>query len=93
MRRARVDANQAEIVAHFRDHGFSVAHTHTVGSGFPDIAISRNGKTKLVEIKDGSKPPSARALTNEEVIFHDTWRDEIYLVKDKDDVDLISKFW
>lgn len=73
-RRARVDDNQRDIVTVMRQLGASVAPTHTVGNGFPDIVVGYNGVTKLVEIKDGSKKPSARRLTPEEEAFHNAWR-------------------
>lgn len=36
---ARTDANQPEIVKALREHGFHVAHTHTIGKGFPDVVV------------------------------------------------------
>jgi len=86
MRRARVDATQKEIVAAFRRCGFSVAHTHTVGGGFPDVVVARHGWTALVEIKDGTKPPSARKLTPDEEKFHREWPGEIHIIESPDDV-------
>jgi len=38
-RAARTDSNQAAIVAAFRDLGCSVFTLHTVGRGFPDLAV------------------------------------------------------
>ena len=86
MRRARVDATQKEIVAALRRCGFSVAHTHMVGSGFPDVVVARHGWTALVEIKDGTKPPSARKLTPDEEKFHREWPGEIHIIESPDDV-------
>ena len=59
-RRAKVDDNQPAVVKLFRQLGWSVVHTHMVGSGFTDIVCGKNGINYLVEIKDGSKPLSAR---------------------------------
>jgi len=73
-RAAKVDANQPEIVAALRRLGASVAHTHAVGQGFPDLVAGYAGRTVLIEVKDGSKPPSARKLTPDEAEFHDAWR-------------------
>jgi hypothetical protein len=73
-RRAAVDANQPEIVSALRHAGATVIHTHTVGKGAPDIVCGFRGVTFLLEIKDGSKPPSRRALTEDEFALHTTWR-------------------
>lgn len=78
VRKMKVDANQAEIVQTFRDLGARVAITSSVGDGFPDLVVQyrnqsvmwRGIETALVEIKDGSKPPSRRKLTPEQEKFH-----------------------
>ena len=70
----RVDANQAEIVEALRDIGAGVAVTSDLGNGFADIVVGWQGNNWLFEIKDFSKPPSARRLTPAEKKFHDTWR-------------------
>lgn len=79
-RAARVDANQTEIVQALRDMGASVAITSMVGSGFPDIVVGFRGRNYLIEIKDGSKPPSKRKLTEDEQRFFDAWRGTIFVV-------------
>lgn len=91
MRSKRVDRNQPQIVACFRKFGFTVAHTHAIGDGFPDIAISRRGKTSLVEIKDGTLAPSARKLTPAESHFHTIWQDKVHIVESIDDVERLAK--
>ncbi len=72
-RAARIDKPQPAIVKALREYGCKVAHTHTVGDGFPDLVISIHGRLGLVECKDGSKPPSKRALTEEQVRFWYEW--------------------
>ena len=62
MRIARVDSNQKEIVAALRNSGAVVFHVHTIKNLF-DILVAYNGQLIAVEIKDGSKPESARKLT------------------------------
>ena len=62
-RKARVDANQADVVSTLRAIGCTVQHLHAVGQGCPDIVAGRNGFNWIIEIKDGSKPPSQRKLT------------------------------
>ena len=67
---ARTDANHQEIMKAFRACGFSVHDTSKLGNGFPDLTVyrPRNGVV-LVEIKDGTKPPSKRRLTPAEEAF------------------------
>jgi hypothetical protein len=91
--RARVDDNQSEVVSAFRRCGFTVAHTHTIGKGFPDLVVAKFGKTALIEVKDGRKPPSARKLTKDEAEFHTAWSGDIYIVEDVDDVIGLNEIW
>jgi hypothetical protein len=91
MRPRRVDANQPEIVAAFRALGYSVAHTHMVGGGFVDVIVGKGGRSFLIEIKDGSKPPSARKLTKDEAEFHAEWRGGVYVIASTDDVLLFDR--
>lgn len=71
---AKVDENQKEVVAAFRAAGATVLHLHTVGGGCPDLLVGYNGLSKLVEVKDGRKRPSARRLTPLEARFAQEWR-------------------
>lgn len=84
--RARKDSNHNEIVKAFRSMGVSVYDTAQLGNGFPDIAIGIGKVNVLIEIKDGTKPPSARKLTTDELAFHDEWRGWIEIVCSVDDV-------
>lgn len=84
-RAARVDANQAEIVAALRSAGASVYPTHALGKGFPDIVVGFRGVNYLMEIKDGSKPPSKRQLTPDEAEFHAAWAGTVHIVESVDD--------
>ena len=83
-RNAKVDSNQVEIVAALRRVGASVAHTHMVGDGFPDIIVGYRGHNYMVEIKDGSKKPSAQKLTDDEKDFHKDWLGTIHIVNGVD---------
>jgi hypothetical protein len=80
MRAARVDANQAAIVKALRGYGCSVLHMHQIGEGCPDLAIATppddRGRRRIgfIEIKDGTKPPSARKLTDDQIKFWDEWK-------------------
>ena len=71
-RRAKVDDNQKEIVKVFRDLGAYVLHTHQL-KNCCDCIIVYNNTTVAIEIKDGSKIPSARKLTDGENEFRIGW--------------------
>lgn len=81
-RAAKIDANQPDIVLALRQAGASVQPLHAVGGGCPDIAAGFQGKTYFLEIKDGSKPPSARKLTPDQVRWHGKWEGHVAVVKD-----------
>ena len=66
-RAKRVDANQSAIVAALRDIGAFVQPLHMVGQGVPDLLVIYRGKIHVAEVKDGSKPKSARKLTEAEI--------------------------
>jgi len=77
--------------------GVSVLHLHKVGSGCPDLLVSygksttSHGRTILIEVKDGSKPPSAQKLTPLEQKFFDEWQGEAYVIHSVDEaVELIN---
>ncbi len=95
----RVDANQKVIVAALEDAGATVTHLHEVGKGCPDILVGygkqehetllevvyTEGSNYLMEIKDGSKPPSKRKLTPAQKKWHNEWRGQVAIVYDIDD--------
>lgn len=66
MRPRRVDSNHAEIVRVARQAGAAVLDIHAV-PGALDVLIGYRGVLRLIEIKDGAKAKSARALTEAEV--------------------------
>lgn len=81
MRRApRVDGNQAEITEALRKIGATVHSTAAIGRGFPDLAVGWRGMNFFLELKDGSKPPSARKLTEDERLWHEMWRGHVEVV-------------
>lgn len=81
-RAAKVDDNQPEIVAALRQvPGVTVSPTHAAGEGFPDLTVGWKGQTFLLEIKDGSKPPSARKLTPPQERWHGQWTGHVAVVK------------
>lgn len=83
----KVDANQNAIVKILRQMGASVTITSAMGDGFPDTVVGIRGSNYLVEIK-----PDAKAkLTPAQVVFHQTWRGQIHVVRSMNDaVELIT---
>lgn len=79
-KRARTDSNHSEIVTELRKAGCSVQSLASLGSGVPDALVARAGKMFLLEIKDGSKPPSAQRLTYDESIWGLKWRAPVHIV-------------
>jgi hypothetical protein len=78
---ARIDANQTEIVNALRQIGCSVGITSSVGDGFPDLVCGFRNRNLCMELKDGSKPPSARELTEEQRIWHAGWKGQVAVVE------------
>jgi hypothetical protein len=79
-RAAKVDSNQADIVAALRAIGCSVAVTSAAGDGFTDLVVGDHGNNYLMEVKDGSLPPSKRKLTDDQIEFHGSWKGQICVV-------------
>ena len=73
-RAARVDDNQREVVRALRDAGCTIQYLHHVGGGCPDILVGFREENFLLEIKDGSKPPSQRKLTPSQEDWHRDWK-------------------
>lgn len=71
---AKIDANQEQVVLALRAVGASVQTLASVGKGVPDLLVGYQGKTLLLEVKDGRKPPSARKLTEDQLKWHGAWR-------------------
>jgi hypothetical protein len=69
-RAAKVDANQAVVVGGLRACGALVLSLAPMGKGVPDLLIWHHTKGfQLFEVKDGSKPPSKRKLTPDQIEF------------------------
>jgi hypothetical protein len=82
----RRDDNHTDIVGTFRAIGFSVLDTANLGGGAPDLFVANHINTWAIEIKDGTKPPSARKLTKDEVAFKDIWQGRYAIIESVDDV-------
>ena len=72
-KKARVDANQKEIVQELRKRDISVLHTHQLGKGAPDIIVGYMNSNYLIELKDGNKSKSQQRLTKDELDFSLKW--------------------
>lgn len=82
-RAAKRDDNHGEIVKALCQAGCWVLDLAGVGDGCPDLLV--HGPVypwdfRLLEIKDGSKPPSARKLTPDQIDFHAGCRGPIFIV-------------
>lgn len=64
------DANQRAIVTALRRAGALVHDLSAAGEGTPDLLVGWRRQLLLFEVKDGSEPPSARALTTAQQVFH-----------------------
>ena len=84
-RSAKVDANQSEIVAALRKAGAHVQSLAAIGHGCPDLLVSHRNKWHLLEVKDSSKPPSARKLTEDQVAWHAQAKAPVWVVSTLDE--------
>ena len=73
-RAARIDANQQAVVSALRQLGASVECLHRVGNGCPDLLVGFRNRTLLLEVKDGTKPPCDRKLTEDQRRWHAAWQ-------------------
>ena len=84
----RVDANHEAVKQAFKALKCWVGDLHGLGQGMPDLLVSvpPSHALALVEVKDGSKPPSKRKLTKPEADFHEACPALIWIVESLDDV-------
>lgn len=85
-KRGRTDANHTPIVEFARDIGMSVQITSALGDGWGDAVFGYRGLSVPVEIKDGSKSPSRRKMSEDEKAMHLQWRGSFALVENFEDV-------
>ena len=69
-RQVRRDANEPEIIKALHKAGAVVRPSR---DGF-DLLVGYEGKLFTLEVKDGSKPPSARKLTSDEIEWQEICR-------------------
>lgn len=82
-RAAKRDSNHQSVVKALRAAGCGVVDLAAVGCGVPDLLVCTPTwphETALVEVKDGSKPPSARKLTPDQERFHAAWKGRVFVV-------------
>lgn len=92
MRRAsRRDANERRVIDALRACGAYVKQIND--EGLADLLVFYRGHTLILEVKDGDKPPSARALTPAEQKFHDEWPGtNLYIVTSEHDaLDILKR--
>lgn len=91
MKYAKIDDNQKSIVNALRDVGASVQSLAAIGKGCPDLLVGYQGINYLMEIKDGSKVPSAQKLTIDQEHWHSVWKGVVHVVKSEDEALKILK--
>jgi hypothetical protein len=77
MRAAKVDRNQAEIVAALRGIGATVQPLHAVGKGCPDLLVGFRGANYLLEIKDWKASNTHRKLNPLQEEWHGGWKGQV----------------
>lgn len=79
-RAARVDANQDAVAKALRKIGAVVTPIHMVGKGVSDLLVSYRQRWLVLEVKDGSLPPSRRTLTPDERRWIGEQRAPVFIV-------------
>lgn len=81
-RKARVDGNQEDIAKALEAAGATVERKLArLGDGIPDLLVGFRKRTFLLEVKDGSRPPSERRLSDDEAKWHRRWRGQVAVVE------------
>ena len=74
--RSKTDTNQTRVVKALRAAGCEVQSLASIGNGCPDLLVATGDSEcplKVLEVKDGDKPPSQRRLTDDEIKWHKRW--------------------
>lgn len=91
-RAARVDANHGAVTRALEQLGASVDSLAPLGSGKPDLLVGFRGRALVLEVKDGTKPPSRRQLTADERRWFARFRGEAYVVHSVDEaIDVVLR--
>ena len=83
-RAARVDRNQAEIVAALRQIGATVQPLHSVGEGCPDLLVGYRGQNWLIEVKDWQAAKADRELNERQRDWHGGWKGQVAKIETAD---------
>ena len=89
-RAAKKDANHNEVADVFIALGYSVLDVSQL-KNCCDLIAAKGKRSIAVEVKDGSKPPSARKLSSGELKFKEYWRGEWALIESVNDVIELDK--
>lgn len=89
---AKKDANHNEIADRLVELGWVVQDLSQL-KNCCDMAAAKNFFTVMIEVKDGSKPPSQRKLTKGETEFRNKWCQQgvWYLCESIEDVDRMDR--
>lgn len=79
------DDNHNEIVQVFREVGARILETYMVADTGCDFIALLNQRVFVVEVKDGSKPPSSRKLTLNEICAREYWAENFHVIESVDD--------
>jgi Holliday junction resolvase len=90
---ARTDRNHKEIVNALRSIGCSVLSLAALGKGVPDLLVARKYKTILIEVKDGTKPPSGQKLTSDQRDWIPKWGGLAVTVTSSEDALRVAAKW
>lgn len=80
-RHGKRDRNHADVVGWYRELGASVVDLGDVGKGVPDLCVSIDGETSLVEIKT-----ETGTLTADQKKFIGEWKAEVVIIRSHHDV-------
>ena len=72
------DKNQTEIIHALQRAGCTVTDTSSIGGGFPDLAVGRQGVNYLLEVKN---PKGRNRVDEKQIDFHITWQGQIVVVR------------
>lgn len=73
---ARVDQNQAAIIAALRRVGATVCILSSVGHGCPDLLVGYKGKNYLLEVK-----AKTGRLTRHQIAWINAWAGQVQVLK------------
>lgn len=69
-----MDGNHGEVVEALERAGCQVLSLASLGRGVADLLVLQPDRhIRLLEVKDGSKPPSKRKLTGLQLEWHKKW--------------------